>query len=383
MTALQDLLARRSSSGSLEQPSAGLPADGSLQAPPSASEQPGPAEGSSSESGGSPEGAGLSGEASPKTSSRDSLAGSASVNGQSSEADTDEPYGVSQVETPSGIEIYYQAGPKRLYQIWQAGVQPDAIEVPSITEVLKCLPNDALAWWGMGVGIEGMLELYRMDPIGHTACLVDCPQEFFVQQLKQQKLTVNDNLNKASDRGNNVHKALERWAEDGTMPVPDVYPPHERGYVQGLVQFLIDSGVEPVRSELMVGSLEHGFAGRFDLDGSIPNGAQVTVKTYPKAKPVVAPLPGGVYRIDLKTSKYVYPKHLIQLCGYDGAGAECGYPGVDELAVLHVTEDGRYELVPNHPWDKKAKEYDWSTPRATFEDFLAVLEVHRALERIG
>lgn len=78
----------------------------------------------------------------------------------------EEPWGVAQTVTPSGIEIYYQAGPKRLYRIRQpVGLSEgmweysDWVDVPSASTVLQVLEKGGLSIWGQRVGTDGVLEL--------------------------------------------------------------------------------------------------------------------------------------------------------------------------------------------------------------------------------
>ncbi len=71
--------------------------------------------------------------------------------------------------TPSGIEVLYQASPKRLYKVrkpapyGQSGF-PDFypwVEVPGVTTVLDVLSKDGLPWWAQGIGVAGVLELVK------------------------------------------------------------------------------------------------------------------------------------------------------------------------------------------------------------------------------
>lgn len=267
----------------------------------------------------------------------------------------DEPYGVSQVVTPKGIEIYYQAGPKRLYRLREVktpehdgdtGYETEWFEVPSMSEILGILDKPGLPWWGMKIGVQGLSELVNND---HGDRVFDALHlgdiDTLIELLTKKKLTVNHVRDKAGDRGQDIHDALELWADKGIIPNPDVFGPDKRGYVEGLRQFVIDSGFEPQRSEVMVGSIQHKFAGRFDLGGLMPNGARVVVKSYPKRKAKVEPLPGGDWMLDLKTSKGVYVTHHLQLRGYNLAVEEGYGQSYDHLGVIHVFEDGRYELV--------------------------------------
>lgn len=285
---------------------------------------------------------------------------------------TPEPVGVVQSTTPAGIEIYYQAGPKRLYKIKPSGLSEglwnydEWREVPSVSQVLDVLEKGGLSWWGMKVGVEGLQTLLNIEweqlPVHwHLASV-----EEIVALLTERKLTVNHVRDKAADRGTSVHKALEAFAETGVVPDPKFYPENEQGYVAGLVAFINDAHPNTLSSELMVASAKHGFAGRFDWLAGLDFAEEVVVKTYPKKKPVRAAVSGG-WLIDLKTSKGVYSSYKLQTAGYEGALIECGYPAPDHKGILRVTEDGRYELVESH---------------ATFDDFLAVLKTYHVLQRL-
>jgi hypothetical protein len=276
-----------------------------------------------------------------------------------------EAYGVSTSLTPSGLEIYYQAGPKRLYKIrgespgnWR---QEDWRVVPSVSTVLDILEKGGLSWWGMKVGVEGVIELGRREKLA-----LDETADEIVALLTAEKLTVNHVRDKAADRGTNVHSALESWVETGITPNPDLFPESERGYVQGLVYFINDAHPTAIYSELMVGSAEHGFAGRFDLFANLDFSGEVVTKTYPKRTPLRETFQ-GTGLIDIKTSKSVYSSHHLQLAGYEGAMVEGGYPAPDWTAVLRLTDDGRYELVRGV---------------ATFDDFLAIKGAYDALKGI-
>src|SRR3990167_9265100 len=281
-------------------------------------------------------------------------------------AESQIPRGVCEVVTPSGVSIYYQAAPKRLYKV-------NGKEVPSVTGVLDVLEKGGLSFWGMKVGIEGMCHLYRDiqmsdDYQAWSVALEDVRVDQFVQKLTERKLTVNHVRDQAGYRGQAVHDALEVWATKGIMPQPDVYGPEERGYVSALANFLIDSGAEAVASEVMVGSAKHKYAGRFDLRARIPAAlTEVVVKTYPKKQDLRGTLQGGEWLLDLKTSKGVYDTHYLQLEAYETASIECGYDPTVQRGVIHVTEDGRYELAVS---------------KAVFADFKAILSAYKRLQAL-
>lgn len=297
--------------------------------------------------------------------------------------------------TPSGIEVLYQTEPKRLYCVRslsaiglavQSGEDPTRaenwIEVPSVTTVLSVLDKPALPWWGMTVGLEGLIALHNMGvvvsvPYGEngqhvlatekSGSLVVIGKDEAVELLTTHKLTVNHVKAAAGSRGTSVHDALELWADDGTLPDPAMFPPVEQGYVQGLLSFLTHvgaGGAKATASEIMVGSVEHGYAGRYDLRFVIEKPCQVVFHRTPVKGPQWATLEPGEYLADLKTSKDVYPtSHFRQLEAYEQAGIECGYEPTKARGVIKVSADGTYKFVRS---------------TASFEDFRVVLDVYRS-----
>lgn len=319
--------------------------------------------------------------------------------------------------TPSGIPVYFQSEPKRLYRIaeaatWVAAMGFDDLlgdaqaeepvlnwlEVPSVTTVLDVLDKPALPWWGMKIGAEGVAILHNLGlvkstvmPGGQQPVLV-CPQvvkpgpsdkfkaycdfnhwvvagmDQLVDVLNVQKLTVNHVRDKAGDRGQSVHDAFETWAQGGGLPDPEMYPPTEQGYILGLLAFLRDvPSAVPEASEVLVASAVHGFAGRYDVRFRTTEPHNVVVHFTPVKGPVYRQLNPGVFLGDLKTSKDVYPSHSRQLEGYEEASIESGYEPTDARGILHVTAEGQYKF--KRSW-------------ATFDDFKAVLDLYNSDERM-
>lgn len=295
--------------------------------------------------------------------------------------------------TPSGIEVLYQPAPKRLYMVrwaescinepWFSNYEGafEWIEVPSVTTVLGCLDKPGLPWWGMKVGIDGVLELVRREALramemeggyglihpydwNYQVATVDS----VVGLLNEEKLTVNHQRDKAGDRGTAVHDAFEAWATTGQKPDPSIFPPEAQGYVVGLLEFLKDvHTAEPLGAEVMVGSIEHGFAGRYDVRFRTHEPHPVVVHRTPVRGPKYAILQPGVYLGDLKTSKDVYATHSLQLEAYEQASVECGYEPTVARGILNVSPEGTYKFVRS---------------QAVFDDFLAVLSAYQALESI-
>jgi hypothetical protein len=316
--------------------------------------------------------------------------------------------------TPSGIPVYYQSEPKRLYRIgYKTTLSADSpallgaaqaedtdwVEVPSVTTVLGVLDKPALPWWGMKVGAEGVMKLHNLGLVKSTVMpgglqpVLACPTiierqgtngklvreldfdnwivagvEQLVTLLNMHKLTTNHVKRQAGDRGQAVHDAFELWAREGYMPDPQMFPPTESGYVAGLVAFLKDvPSAEPEGCEILVASSEYGYAGRYDLRLRTHAEHKVVVHRTPVGGPQYRMLPPARLLTDLKTSKGVYPSHAKQLEMYEQASLESGYEPTDARGILHVSAEGEYEFVRS-----------W----ATFEDALTTLREYQQQEEM-
>ncbi len=226
------------------------------------------------------------------------------------------------------------------------------------------MSKDGLSWWGMQTGQQSVITLWdqgfiRPSQDGRLAAYGETAWEYATQANIQalstkQKLTVNHVKDKAGVRGNSVHKALEKWVEDQTIPVPEFYPEEEQGYVKGLVAFLTDLGPlkSKPQSEIMVASAIHRVAGRYDLEAVLDKVSLVTKRATPSwtgaatdhhsAKGPEKEEFSGRTLFDLKTSKGIYLSHKIQMAGYEVARLECGMPATKQQIVIQVASDGTY-----------------------------------------
>lgn len=234
------------------------------------------------------------------------------------------------ITVPAGYEIEYTDSPRQ-YKI-------DGKPVPSVTEVLGILDKH-LGWWGMKIGAEGVASLLQgRDALGVENLCADP-----VGELTRAKLTVNHQRDSAAKRGSIVHDALEALVGEGIQPDDSSLPEDQRGYFAALRAWYEDARPEVQDAEVIVGSKEHGFAGRYDLRAILGGEKDLVVRAETGQR---EPFDGS-YRLDLKTSKGIYPTHLLQLDAYELAAEECGYPFTDEQAVLRLAQDGTYEMVRN------------------------------------
>lgn len=291
--------------------------------------------------------------------------------------------------TKSGVQIRYEDSTHRYWV--RSNDAEEWIECDySMSGVADCLAKGGLTWWGMKIGLQAVVTLIergyiRVSIDGKIVVMGENAWELptmenLLFRTQEQKITVNQIRDKAGDRGNSVHKALETWVESAALPVPDFYPEEERGYVRGLLAFLGDLGElkSKPQSEIMVGSVEHRVAGRYDLE-AVLQGARLVTK---KATPSWTGQPGdhhsakgpeytefkGRTLFDLKTSKDVYLSHKLQMTGYEGCRIECGMPKTEQQLVVVVNDDGTYKAVPAD---------------TTWEEFLLCLEMARISDAKG
>lgn len=298
--------------------------------------------------------------------------------------------------TPNGTAIKFETKPYRRYFVRKGPLTPMELasdkgwgkKVSSVTEILGILDKPALPWWGMTMGVEGVLglvgdglvtltrdgdavevdydwarireleEFKQKNSKGKWVFILEDPEvvtdtQKLTKLLTLTQRTVNHVRDKAGDRGTDAHNAFETWAETGILPDPAAWPEDLQGYVHGLLKFFQETTMTHVSTEVMVGSLEHQFAGRYDIRAKVTNERYLMVD-----RPSV---------MDLKTSKRVYVSHFLQCEGYEGAGIECGWKPSETRYVVHCRE-GDYEIVPSE---------------ATYEDFLAAIRLQRAIKRLG
>jgi hypothetical protein len=250
--------------------------------------------------------------------------------------------------TPAGVLIAFEdgepneAGARKRRCYYVNGEKPRR---GSVTGILDMLDKPGLKWWSEGLAVEGCIQLARDGglPLSKEAAL---------GRLTQEGLRHFQVSEKKADRGKLSHEDLVRFAL-GEAPRPlSSYPVEDQGFIRGVSSMLADLRPEIALSEYMVASVEHGYAGRPDMQ------AVITAARLPDGTPA----PRGVGLLDLKTVdkfprsqpsktyplgnvKTPYPENLHQLGLYEVAGVEAGYPRTDYRAVVRVSADGEWDLT--------------------------------------
>jgi hypothetical protein len=224
--------------------------------------------------------------------------------------------------------------------------------VPSVTQILdRCTPKDALPWWGMRVGFAAVIRLLQSGKLSSMGVLsysaddhltgvpLEDTKNVIVQgkgarrKLKtpieglaiREKLTTNHIRDTKADMGTAVHDAIETLGLTEKLPRLSAYDESLHGYLRGFMKFWMDQSPIFQEQEVIVGSLEHQFAGRFDL---------------------IAEIDGNRHLIDFKTSKGVYESHSEQLVLYELASNEMGLEPYDHLTIVHLRPDATYAMYP-------------------------------------
>lgn len=212
--------------------------------------------------------------------------------------------------TPSGFRIEFWdshniesgAEQRRRYTV-------NGDRLQSVTTILGVLAKDALLGW--------------------------------VERLTLEGLNWRDVRDEAGERGHESHDLLLRALLSERTSLSDL-PDEYRAWGQAAFRWLRARAPKVIQAECMVASVEHGYAGRFDL---------------------LAQLGRDRPRIDFKTSTNwahkrdkngeptdevlpPYPETALQLDLYEGAAVESGYPPADYGLVVRLGPDGRYDETP-------------------------------------
>ena len=240
--------------------------------------------------------------------------------------------------------------------------------VPSVTTIIGAYDKPALPYAASTVTIEGVASLHygSDDPEGFY--YNPQPQEFdsptsLADALYQRELRHFQVWKKKADRGTFVHAVNQAWVEHGKVPLASEVPADYHGCIRAFGDFVRDHAPEFIRSEEIVASVRHGYAGRYDVVCRLTRHCDRDTCTCPKPGPrsQKKPCNGGetcrtvcscwkmapndVIRLDYKTNaKAVYAENMAQLDLYEVAAIEMGEEACHQRCVLRLAETGEYEL---------------------------------------
>lgn len=194
------------------------------------------------------------------------------------------------------------------------------LSYPSVTTVLNTIgKGDALKHWAANIVAEYAVK--------NKATWIALDDAAAIDLLKREPMR---SLDRASNRGTNVHAIAEAYATTGSMPE---WADSIDGYVKALKLFFEDHRPEPVLIESTVFNEEVGYAGSFDLVCKLDA------------------FPDALVMLDYKTSKAIYPDTAAQLAAYAFAPEYADInskihpmPKCDRAVIVRFASDGTYEV---------------------------------------
>lgn len=212
-------------------------------------------------------------------------------------------------------------------------------EVPSVTTIISGgIPKPKLVNWSAKMAAE--------HAVANWARLSGLP---VAEKLSEIRYAHERYTKKAADTGDTVHALAEAWSTG--QPFPDV-PREVNGFVNQLVNFMMDERPEFIESEATVWSRSYGYAGTLDF---------------------IAKIGPQTLWVDIKSGKNLHDEVGLQLAALSRAdfiirenGDEVEMPPCDGLAALHIRPRSWKLVTLNHGDDcfrafLAAKEvFEWS-----------------------
>jgi hypothetical protein len=215
--------------------------------------------------------------------------------------------------------------------------------VPGVTTLIgDGVPKPALINWAGNFTADHAVD--NWDDLGAL------PPAKRLERLKKARYA---DVDKAKNRGTEVHTAAEKLLAGQAVQVPDEIA----GHVEAYARFLDEFKVEPVHVEFSCVSYKWGYAGTADLCAW-----------------VVLPDRGrSLLLMDLKTSRSgIFGEVALQLAAYRYPdawivdGVEVPPLEVEHCAGIHVRADG-YDLVPVEAGEQEYKDFLYAQRVAQFK----------------
>lgn len=191
-------------------------------------------------------------------------------------------------------------------------------ELPSVTTVIGDTKNkaDVLVPWAVRKLRERVHDVAVGTVLGTTVPSVEAGVALLTAIASDP---AEEEASASRNFGTAVHKWIESYClgiitERGATAVP--LDPYERGATDAFLEWADKVEMVPIAVEREVSCVQCGYAGRVDLYAWTGTKAK-------RARTIV----------DLKTSKRVYPEHLLQVAAYQHAGSRSGLPNEAGLVL--------------------------------------------------
>ena len=197
----------------------------------------------------------------------------------------------------------------------------DGKEIPSVTQVLQVIAKPALVYWGVNKAIGKVSDALRPD--------TPYTEGKLREMLSEARREPNKVKDEASSRGKVVHEWVERYINGDRPEMPDNQ--EIRGYVECFKNWVEEENVKLEESEVMVFNDKEGYCGTLD---------------------VIAKVKRKRYLIDVKTSKNIYPEHLLQTAAYQAAYKKKIHGRI--ILKLQPTKEAEYLVTQDFENDYRA-----------------------------
>jgi len=239
-------------------------------------------------------------------------------------------------ELPSGIKVEYWdevgvdgAAQQRRYAF-------DGQKAVSISTVANVYDKPALPAWSANTTLEGVAELRRLGPIPPMAA------DDLKRALWDRGLDHDSVRDEATRRGNVAHGVMLAMLRDGIIPSLGDFEPRDRPWIQAGAKFVLEEEPVTIDCEVIVASVEHGFAGRYDWFGVLPKrGGRKFRLDYKSVTSWSYGRPRQDGTADLLPP---YPENLSQIEGYELGARESGMEASDARGVVRLGPDGEYDF---------------------------------------
>lgn len=193
----------------------------------------------------------------------------------------------------------------------------DGIPAPGCTTITGILPKDWMPGWVAKEVVSAVLASFNGGLTKEQeAKIIECKKSWRVRAAT------------AADHGTRAHSCFEQWILNRKLPEATESKEVLNAFTLFL-RFTEENEIEWLENEVVVGSKEFMFCGKFDATAKVN---------------------GKVTLIDFKTSSDIFAEHYYQTAGYQLAYAEMEKkPGIEQRMILWVPKTGnefKAEIVP-------------------------------------
>ena len=202
---------------------------------------------------------------------------------------------------------------------------------PSVTTVLRILDKPALVPWAWSLAVEGAAEINSRKGV------IPVTPAYMRQALVDNEWGWWQKRDAGGLRGSQLHKAIEDLIEHGKIPSFSEYAEENQGYLRALARWWVECKPTIIATELKVGSLEHGFAGRLDLIED--DGGEHLILDIKSGGQLKEP-------IDDSLARFPYEEHHLQSQGYQIGYEETYEEPIHGGKIINLADNGDYRVTP-------------------------------------